>query len=149
MKKPVAVLCVLSLLLAACCLFASAGYNGSEEATRGLASGIHYMVSLDDDTVLFNKNETERTAPAAFVKLLAAIVAIEKWENLDEKVEITEESLSLVKYEYGVRTVNLRPDESYTRRQLIEAACTAAPSSRPSRASTRRASIPRPKTWQR
>ena len=40
----------LSLLLAACCLFASAGYNGSEEATRGLASGIHYMVSLDDDT---------------------------------------------------------------------------------------------------
>ena len=121
MKKPVAVLCVLSLLLAACCLFASAGYNGSEEATRGLASGIHYMVSLDDDTVLFNKNETERTAPAAFVKLLAAIVAIEKWENLDEKVEITEESLSLVKYEYGVRTVNLRPDESYTRRQLIEA----------------------------
>lgn len=121
MKKPVAALCVLLLLLAAFSLSAAAGYNGSEEATKGLASGIHYMVSLDDDTVLFNKNETERTAPAAFVKLLAAIVAIEKWDNLDEKVDITEDSLALVKYEYGVRTVNLRPDESYTRRQLIEA----------------------------
>lgn len=121
MKKPVAVLLALALLLASLVLCASAGYNGSEEATKGLASGIHYMVSLDDDTVLFNKNETERTAPAAFVKLLAAIVAIEKWDNLDEKVDVTEDTLSLVRYDYGVRTVNLRPDESYTRRQLIEA----------------------------
>ncbi len=120
MKKPVAVLCAL-LLLGVFPLFASADFNASEEATKGLASEIYYMVSLDDDTVLFSKNETKRTAPAAFVKLLSAIVAIETWDNLDEKVEITEESLSLVKYDYGVRTVNLRPDESYTRRQLIEA----------------------------
>jgi len=121
MKKTVAAVCVLLLLLGALPLFASADYNSAEEATKGLSSGIYYMINQEDDSVLFSKNETQRTAPAAFVKLLAAIVALEKWDNLDEKVEITEESLSLVQYDYGVRTVNLRTDESYTRRQLIEA----------------------------
>lgn len=121
MKKPVAVLCACLLLLGVFSFAAFADFNASEEATKGLASEIYYMVSLDDDTVLFSKNETKRTAPAAFVKLLAAIVAIEKWDNLDEKVDITSESLALVQYDYGVRTVNLRSDESYTRRQLIEA----------------------------
>lgn len=121
MKRTVGMLCVLLLISALFPLPAFANFNGSEEATKGLASGIYYMVNQEDGAEMFSKNETKRTAPAAFVKLLAAIVAIEKWNNLDEKVEITEESLSLVKYEYGVRTVNLRTDESYTRRQLIEA----------------------------
>ncbi len=121
MKQSVAVLLAVLLLLGTLPFAAFANFNGQEDATKGLASDIYYMISLDDETELFSKNETKQTAPAAFIKLLGAMVAIEKWEDLDEKVDITTESLSLVQYGYGVRTVNLRDDESYTRRQLIDA----------------------------
>ena len=121
MKKVFAVM-LSCLLFASCCvLFAGADFNAQTEVTEKLASGIYYMVSLDDGTVLFSKNETKKTAPDAFVKILGAITAIENWGNLDKEIEITEESLSLVKYVYGVRTVNLEVGETYTKRQLIEA----------------------------
>lgn len=113
---------VVALLLVLVCAFpAFAGFDDQKEATDGLRSEIYYMVSLDDGTEMFGKNETQPTAPAAFVKLLSAVTAIEKWENLDETVEITTEALSLVKYDYGARTANLTAGDSYTRRQLIEA----------------------------
>ena len=120
MKKMVAVLLAAVLLCGICPILSFAGFNEMEEATKGLASDIYYMVSLDENTVLFSKNETQKTAPAAFVKLLAAIVAIEKWDNLDETVEVTQESLSLVQYDYGVRTAGMHATDTYTRRQLID-----------------------------
>ena len=120
MKKMVAVLLAAVLLCGICPILSFAGFNEMEEATKGLASDIYYMVSLDENTVLFSKNETKKTAPAAFVKLLAAIVAIEKWDNLDETVEVTQESLSLVQYDYGVRTAGMHATDTYTRRQLID-----------------------------
>ena len=120
MKKSFAVLCAVLILCGMCSFFSLAGFNEIDEATKGLASEIYYMVSLDEDTVLFSKNETKKTAPGAFVKLLAAIVAIEKWDNLDETVEVTQESLALVKYEYGVRTAGMFAGDTYTRRQLID-----------------------------
>ncbi len=120
MKKSFAVFCAAVILCSICSFFSLAGFNEIEEATKGLASEIYYMVSLDEDTVLFSKNETKKTAPAAFVKLLAAIVALEKWDNLDETVEVTKESLSLVQYEYGVRTAGMHAGDTYTRRQLID-----------------------------
>ncbi len=120
MKKTLAVLFAAMLLCSVCPLFSFAGFNEIEEATKGLASDIYYMISLDENSELFSKNETKRTAPAAFVKLLAAIVAIEKWDNLDETVAVTQESLSLVQYEYGVRTAGMHAGDTYTRRQLID-----------------------------
>ena len=120
MKRITAVLCAAIVLLGLFEIAAFANFNGQEEAVKDLASEIYYMVSLDDGTELFSKNETKQTAPAAFVKLLAAVVAIEKWTNLDETVDVTEDALSLVQYDYGVRTANLRDGESYTRRQLID-----------------------------
>ena len=121
MKKVFAVLIACFLIFSCCALPAFADFNAQTEATEHLVSDIYYMISLDDGTVLFSKNETKKTAPSAFVKLLGAIVAIENWGNLDTQVEITEESLSLVDYVYGVRTVNLLVGEKYTKRQLIEA----------------------------
>ena len=121
MKRSIAALCAVLLLFGVFPFAAFANFNGLEEATKGLASDIYYMISQDDETELFSKNETKHTPPAAFVKLLGAVAAIEKWDNLDEKVDVTSEALSLVQYSYGMRTVNLRDDESYTRRQLLEA----------------------------
>ncbi len=121
MKKFFVVLLTVLICVGCFSMFAGADFNGQTDVTEKLVSDIYYMISLDDGTVLFSRNETKKTAPAAFVKLLGAITAIEKWGSLDKEIEITEESLGLVEYTYGVRTVNLLVGEKYTKRQLIEA----------------------------
>ena len=62
----------------------------SGTVTSKLLSEIYYLENLDEGTVFFEKNSTLQTAPAGFVKVLAAIVAIEKWNNLDGDIKITE-----------------------------------------------------------
>ena len=58
MKRSIAALCAVLLLLGVFPFAAFANFNGLEEATKGLASDIYYMISLDDETELFSKNET-------------------------------------------------------------------------------------------
>ncbi|MBR3552557.1 MAG: D-alanyl-D-alanine carboxypeptidase [Clostridia bacterium] len=121
MKKTWMIAVILLLAVLVGTVPAAAGFDDQKDATAGLQSKIYYMVSLDDGTQMFGKNEDQPTAPAAFVKILSAVTAIEAWENLDETVEITSEALSLVKYDYGARTANLTAGDTYTRRQLIDA----------------------------
>ena len=114
----ISVLTVTSFLSAGFC--ASANFNNEKDAVKGLNSEVYYMISLDDGTELFSKNEEKKVAPAAFSKLIGAMVAIETWGNLEEEVKITEEALGLMKYDYGVRTASLKAGETYTKRQLID-----------------------------
>lgn len=121
MKKFFSVFSAAVLLL---CVFPLSGvkadFKNETEVTKKLYSDVYFMTSLDDDSVMFRKNETKKVQPAAFVKILASIVATEKWGNLDETVEITEKSLSLVEYDYGVRVASLKAGETYTKKQLID-----------------------------
>ena len=121
MKKFFAVLLASLMFLSCFAPLAGADFNAQTEVTEKLVSDAYYMISLDDGSVLFNKNESTKTAPAAFVKLLAGITAIENWGNLDEEIEITEESLSLITGDYSLRKANLIAGETYTKRKLIEA----------------------------
>lgn len=100
---------------------ASASYNNESEVTKKLDSKEYYMLSLDDGSVMFSKDENKKVPPAAFVKLLAAVVAIENWGNLEEQVTVTEKALSLVEYTYGVRVADLKAGETYTKKQLVDA----------------------------
>jgi hypothetical protein len=50
------------------------------------------------------------------VKISIAITAIEKWPDLDEKIKITEENLSLIKYDYTVRTAGYKAGETVSKR---------------------------------
>lgn len=109
----------LFLLLPPAVSFAS--YNNETEVTKKLDSKEYYMISLDDGSVMFSKNEQKKVPPAAFVKLLAAVAAIENWGNLEEQVKVTEKSLSLVEYTYGVRVADLKAGETYTKKQLVDA----------------------------
>lgn len=119
---------IFALLLSAAVIMLSvlpsatvfANYNNETEVTKKLDSKEYYMISLDDGSVMFNKNGTEKVPPAAFVKILASVVAIEKWGNLEETVKITEKSLALVKYEYGVRVADLKAGELYTKKELVD-----------------------------
>lgn len=100
---------------------AFANYNNETEVTKNLDSKEYYMISLDDGSVMFSKNEEKKVAPAAYVKILGSIVAIEKGGNLEEEVKITEKSLSLVEYSYGVRLADIKAGETYTKKQLVDA----------------------------
>lgn len=121
MKKLLILFLTVLMLLS---VFSSAFLCGadfnSEQFTKDLQSYAYYMVSLDNDEVIFSKNQDKAVAPAAFAKLVAAVVAIEQWGDLKQKVKITEESLSLVKYDYGVRTAGIKAGETFTKRQLVD-----------------------------
>lgn len=120
MKKTVSFLIVMTLVLSVICTAFSAGAAfAGQEVTKDLLSDVYYLQSLDDGSVFFEKNADKKMPAAAFIKLIAAVVAIEKWGNLDESVTVTKENLSLVKYDYGVRTASYKEGERVSKKELI------------------------------
>ncbi len=92
----------------------------SGTVTSQLLSDIYYLENLDEGTVFFEKNSTVQTAPAGFVKVLAAIVAIEKWGNLDGEIKITEKNLNIFDYEDGMTTALYEEGEVVSKRELFD-----------------------------
>lgn len=121
MKKLTAYFAALIMIMGLVCsgVSASANFN-SEDFTKDLYSYAYYMISLDNGSEIFSKNEEKQIQPAAFNKLLAAIVAVESWGNLDETVTVSEKSLALYPREYGIRTALIKAGDTYTKRQLID-----------------------------
>ena len=117
MKRIMSIL--ITLLLIFTFAFAGNAVFDSGEVTEQLKSEAYFMQSLDEDTVIFRKNENKKLPMAGYVKIAIAITAIEKWPDLDEKVKITEENLSLVKYDYTVRRAGYKAGESVSKRELI------------------------------
>lgn len=99
--------------------FTSSGSFASEEVTSSLLSDVYYMQSLDEETVFFEKKADKKVPVAGFIKLIAAATAIEKWGSLDEKITVSEKNLSLVRYDYGIRTADYVPGEKVTKKELI------------------------------
>lgn len=121
MKKIVVYLCTLILMITVFSLtFVFHADFNSEEVTKELRSYSYYMISLDNGEVIFSKNQDKQVAPAGFAKLVAAVVAIEEWGNLKESVTVTDASLSLVKYDFGVRVAGIKSGETFTKRQLVD-----------------------------
>lgn len=117
MKKIVSLfICVLLVFSTSVISFAT--FDSGELADK-LESSVYYLESLDENTVFFDKDADKKVPAAAFVKLLSAIVAIEKWTNLDEKVTVSDKNRSLVKYDYGVRTALYKSGETVTKRELL------------------------------
>lgn len=121
MKKILTFLLALIVLVASMCttLIASADFN-SEDITKEMYSYAYYMISLDNSSVMFSKNEDKQIQPAAFNKLLAAVVAVEGWGNLDDSIKVTDKSLSLYPREYGIKTALIKVGDTYTKRELID-----------------------------
>ena len=118
MKKLIALLAVL-LVAVSVCLPVGAVFD-SGTVTAKLKSDVYYMESLDEDTAFFDRNSSKQVPAAAFVKILAAVTAIEKWPELDEKITVTEKNLSLVEYGYGIRTALYKAGEKVSKRELID-----------------------------
>ncbi len=117
MKKIICLLASLLFIIASA-VPCFATFDSGELAEK-LESPIYYMESLDEETVFFEKDADKKVPAAAFVKLLSAVVAAEKWNNLDEKVTVSQNNLSLVKYDYGVRTALYKQGEKVTKRELL------------------------------
>lgn len=121
MKKSVSLLLVLMLCFTAFAQgFAADAVFAPEETVAKLNSDVCYLESLDEGTVLFDKNAEKKVPVAGFIKLIAAVVAIEKWGNLDELVEVTDKNRSLVKYDYGIRTAGYKAGEKVKKSDLIK-----------------------------
>ena len=121
MKRIISVFVSLFVFLSIfSCVFSANGIFDSGKLTKELHSRIYYMESLDEGTVFFEKNADKKTPAAAYIKILAAVVAAEKWGNLDGKVKVTEKNLSLVKYDYGVRVAGYKPGETVSKRELFD-----------------------------
>lgn len=121
MKKTFILLLTLIMLFAAVSTTFTAGADfNSEDITKKIRSYAYYMISLDNSSVMFSKNETQKIQPAAFNKLLAAIVAVEGWGNLDESITVSEKALSLYPREYGIKTALIKAGDTYTKRELID-----------------------------
>lgn len=58
-----------------------------------------YLIDMDSNKLLLNKNGEERIYPASLTKIMTSILAIENLENLDQKVLITEDIISKVQNE--------------------------------------------------
>ena len=120
MKKTVSLLLVCGLIITMLSgIFSAGALFADKNVTDNLLSKAYYLQSMDDGTVFFEKNADKKMPAAAFVKLVAAVVAIEKWGNLDEKVTVTNKSLSLVKYDYGVRTASYKDGEKVSKKELV------------------------------
>ena len=120
MKKTVSLLLVCGLIITMLSgVFSAGALFADKNVTDNLLSKAYYLQSMDDGTVFFEKNADKKMPAAAFVKLVAAVVAIEKWGNLDEKVTVTNKSLSLVKYDYGVRTASYKDGEKVSKKELV------------------------------
>lgn len=111
-------LCVLTVLplflLPATALF------DSGSVTSQLVSDIYYLENLDEGTVFFEKNSEKKTPAAGFVKVLAAIVALEKWGNLDGSITLTYDNLNIFEYEYGMTTAIYEEGETVSKRELFD-----------------------------
>ena len=117
MKRMLSIVAVIVLI----CTLAFPAFSvfDSGEVTKNLKSDAYYLQSLDEGTVLFQKNENKKLPMAGFVKIIAAATAIEKWPNLDEKVKITEKNISLIKYDYTVKTAGYKVGETVSKRELL------------------------------
>lgn len=93
---------------------AHAAYDAELEFT----SDIVYMESLDQGTVIFNKNADKRTPMASLTKIMTAVVVLEKVDDLQRVCTVTQEELDELK---GTNSsiAGLEADEQLTVEQLL------------------------------
>ena len=90
MKKSFSLFLVITMIITMLSVSFSVGATYADsKVTDKLYSQVYYLQSLDNDTVFFEKNADKKMPAAAFIKLIASVVAIEKWGNLEEKVTVT------------------------------------------------------------
>lgn len=93
MKRAISLLLTFLLLFLPFCLFTSgAAFNASLDTSADIV----LLVSLDNGTVIFDKNADKVTAPASLTKITTAILVIENCTDLDEVITIKQSSINAI-----------------------------------------------------
>ncbi|MDD7738793.1 MAG: D-alanyl-D-alanine carboxypeptidase [Fusicatenibacter sp.] len=87
-------------------------------SSEGLNSSYAYLVRRDDMAVLMDLAGEERIYPASMTKIMTAILAIEKLQNLDETITVPEEIFASLT-EQGASVAGFYPYEKVTVRSLL------------------------------
>lgn len=91
----------------------------SGAVTSKLHSNVYYMENLEEGTVFFDKDSEKKVPIAGFAKVLAAVVALEKWGNLEGAIKLTEAHLNVFEYEMGMLTALYEEGETVSRKELF------------------------------
>lgn len=119
MKKIISFMLTVIVILGSVILSVGALYD-SGDVTSKLHSDIYYMENLDEGTVFFNKDSDKKVPIAGFSKIISAVVALEKWQNLEGEITLTKESLSAVDYGFGVKTALYKEGETVSKKELFD-----------------------------
>ena len=76
------------------------------------------LYNLNDSSVLYEKNSTDKTSIASLTKIMTGIVAIENIDNLDEKVKLTNADFKGLR-EANLVTAGFKVGEEVTYRDLL------------------------------
>lgn len=90
MKRVFSIVLTITVLL--CSIFivpASASYNSALDTSADIV----YLISLDDGTVVFDKNADKQAAPASLTKVVTAILTIENCPDLDTVITIKQSTM--------------------------------------------------------
>lgn len=114
MRKAIIFIFSSIILLSSLTLSSEASYNDHFE----VKSNILYMSSLDNGTVIFDKNADLKTAPASLTKIITAMVVIENCKDFNEVVTAPK---SIIRYFDGKSSSNagIVPGEHLTVDQLL------------------------------
>ena len=89
MKKLLSVLFIATVLVSTVfCVPSSAAYN--EHLDKKTYSECLFLMSADNNEVIFDKNSGKQTAPASLTKIVTAIVVLENCPDLNVKVTVPE-----------------------------------------------------------
>lgn len=106
---------ILAILLTSMLpLTSHAAYNREMKFT----SDIVYMISLDQNTVIFSKNANKKTPMASLTKITTALVTLGHEKDLNRKVTVTQDMLDELKGTNS-STAGLVVGEVFTIRQLL------------------------------
>lgn len=108
------ILTLVLLLLPICSVKSSAAFNNSLETE---AESV-LLVSLDNDTVIFDKNADAVRAPASLTKITTAILTIEECKDLDAIVTIKQSTIDAISGTNS-STAGLKVGEEVSVRNLL------------------------------
>lgn len=129
MKKMSLIMAVIMLLSFSVC--AAPEEEPNQKAKKSAADTVTfsaespYVIFMDMNTgrVMYEKNADEKVYPASTVKIMTAVLALEKC-GLEEKIEASQTALDSVPD--GVTVMDIMPGETLTVRQLLYGAMLAS-----------------------
>ena len=102
------------------CAFAKDLNNdeGMFELSVPVTAGAYVLVSLDDGTVITQKNKDELVYPASLTKIVTAMVTIENVKDLDKSVIVSRDAVKGVEKK-GLQNAGLKAGDTLTYEQLL------------------------------